>query len=243
MVWFAHKPAVWLCGLALGAAALGSQAAGLQISPTGLSLPAKQRAGVFTLTNTGSRPLTAQVRVYRWEQDEQGKDVLTPSREVIASPPMVKLAAGGEQQFRVIRAKLEGQKEEAYRLVVDELPSPQDQVKKGLQFVLRYSVPLFLNQVESPEAALQWHIRHTPDGRALLTAENTGAAHAQLSNIALENGKNRQSLIGGLAGYVLPGKTWQYSLDSSAAAAARQGKLSVTVNGRTVKPEVRVAAR
>lgn len=243
MLWFTQKPVRLLCGMMLGAAALGSHAAGLQISPTGLSLPAKQRAGIFTLTNTGGQPLTAQVRVYRWDQDENGKDVLTPSKEVIASPPMVKLAAGGVQQFRVIRTKPAVQAEEAYRLVVDELPPPQAKQKKGLQFVLRYSVPLFLNQTENPEAALQWHIRNAPGGRMLLTAANTGTAHAQLSNIAVQTGKGRHNLVNGLAGYALPGKTWQYSLDSSASAAVRQGKLSVTVNGRTVQPEVRFAAR
>lgn len=241
MVWFTHKPAGLLCGLALGAAALCSQAAGLQISPTGLALPAKQRAGIFTLTNTGTQPLTAQVRVYRWDQDDTGKDVLTPSQAVVASPPMVKLAAGGSQQFRVIRAQPAGAAEEAYRLVVDELPAP-DKPQKGLQFVLRYSVPLFLNQTENPETVLQWRAQSTSDGKVLLTAANTGTAHAQLSNIAVENGKSRRSLAGGLVGYVLPGKTWQYSLNTS-AAALRQGKLSVTVNGRIIQPEVQFAAR
>lgn len=241
MVWFTHKPAGLLCGLALGAAALCSQAAGLQISPTGLTLPAKQRAGIFTLTNTGTQPLTAQVRVYRWDQDGTGKDVLTPSQAVVASPPMVKLAAGGSQQFRVIRAQPAGVAEEAYRLVVDELPAP-DKPQKGLQFVLRYSVPLFLNQTENPETVLQWRAQSTSDGKVLLTAANTGTAHAQLSNIAVENGKSRHSLAGGLVGYVLPGKTWQYSLNTS-AAALRQGKLSVTVNGRIIQPEVQFAAR
>lgn len=240
MQWFNPKPVHLLCGLLLGASALGSYAAGLQISPTGLSLPAKQRAGLFTLKNTGSQPLTAQVRVYRWEQDAQGKDVLTPSKAVIASPPMVKLSAGGTQQFRVIRTAPAGQTEEAYRLIVDELPSAQDKQKKGLQFVLRYSVPVFLNQTEYPEAKLQWRVQNTPEGKILLTATNIGTAHAQLSNISVQTAKGKVNLVSGLAGYALPGKTWRHQLDSS---AWRQGKLSVNVNGRTVQPEVKVAVR
>ncbi len=241
MFWFTRKPARLLCGILLGAAALGSQAAGLQISPTGLSLPIKQQAGVFTLTNTSSQPMTAQVRVYRWEQDEAGKDVLIPSNAVIASPPMVKLAAGSVQQFRIIRALPAGPTEEAYRLIVDELPPSQDLPKKGLQFVLRYSVPLFLNQTENPETTLQWRAHSTAGGKTLLTATNTGTAHAQLSNISVRSGSSSRNLVGGLAGYVLPGKTWQYTLDIP-VSVLRQSKLNVTVNSIPTQAEVQIAA-
>ncbi|QEY25897.1 fimbrial biogenesis chaperone [Neisseria zalophi] len=240
MQWSKLKPV--LTGIALSAFAFGSHAAGLQISPTGLSLPAKQRAGIFTLTNTDSAPLTAQVRVYRWTQDENGQDVLTPTRDVIASPPMVKLAAGGVQQFRVIRAQPAKAAEEAYRLVVDELPAPDKQPQKGLQFVLRYSVPLFLNQSEDPNTQLQWEAEAS-GGKVILKAKNIGAAHAQLSHIVFNRAADNtdKNLVAGLAGYILPGKTGQYTLDIS-PAALRQGQLSVTVNGRPTRPEVRFAA-
>ncbi|WP_107688899.1 fimbrial biogenesis chaperone [Neisseria wadsworthii] len=234
-----YQKACLLAGLALGAVS-GAFAAGLQVSPTGLSLPVKQRAGVFTLTNTGGKPLTAQVRVYRWRQDDKGKDVLTPSGDVVASPPMVKLAAGGSQQFRVIRTKPTGQHEEAFRLVVDELPAPEEKPAASLQFVLRYSIPLFLNQTDSPEANLQWRVERAPDGKAVLTVKNIGKAYAQLSNLSVKTGSKEQTLINGLAGYVLPGNTWKNTLDA-APASFKNGGLSATVNGRQIKPEVQGA--
>ena len=94
-----------LVGMLTAAVVLQSHAAGLQVSPTSLSLPAKQRAGIFTLGNTGKEPLTAQVRVFRWTQDANGGEILEPTDAVIASPPMVKLEAGMQQQFRVMRVK------------------------------------------------------------------------------------------------------------------------------------------
>ncbi|MFS6938075.1 molecular chaperone [Neisseria animaloris] len=237
-----NKSLPLLLGITMGAASLFSHAAGLQISPTSLSLPAKQRAGIFTLSNTGKEPLTAQVRVFRWEQDEKGENILTPSTAVVASPPMVKLSAGGVQQFRIIRTQPAGSAEEAYRLVVDELPAPEKKPKNGLQFVLRYSVPLFLNQTENPETQLQWQIQSAKNGKALLTVQNVGFAHAQLSNITFQTAteKNKLSLVNGLAGYVLPGKKWQTTLDVS-PSALRKGTLSVTVNGQQTLPEVRFA--
>lgn len=234
-----YQKACLLAGLALGTVSCAF-AAGLQVSPTSLSLPAKQRAGVFTLTNTGGKPLTAQVRVYRWNQDSEGKDVLTPSGDVVASPPMVKLAAGGAQQFRVIRTKPAGQYEEAFRLVVDELPAPEEKPGGSLQFVLRYSIPLFLNQTDSPEASLQWRVQRSPDGKAVLIVKNIGKVYAQLSHLSVKTGGKEQTLVNGLAGYVLPGNTWTNTLDA-APASFKNGGLSATVNGRQIKPEVQSA--
>lgn len=232
-----------LVGMLAAVGAFHAHAAGLQVNPTSLSLPAKQRAGIFTLGNTGSEPLTAQVRVYSWSQDEKGNEVLTPTDAVIASPPMVKLEAGAKQQFRVIRIRpSEKPVEEAYRLIVDELPAPQAKPRKGLQFVMRYSLPLFTNVQNNAEAKLYWRAEKTANGKTVLVAENSGTAHAQLSNINLQTASAKEplTLAGGLAGYVLPGNIWKRELDVSPAVFS-QGRLNATVNGGATQPEVRFA--
>ncbi len=50
-----------LVGMLAAVGAFHAHAAGLQVNPTSLSLPAKQRAGIFTLGNTGSEFLFAPV--------------------------------------------------------------------------------------------------------------------------------------------------------------------------------------
>lgn len=235
MIWSKYQTI--LLGMMLSMAALGSHAAGLQVSPTNLSLPANQRAGIINLTNISNEPIVVQTRVYRWEQDSQGKDILTASNDIVASPPMVKLAAESTQQFRIIRAKPAGSSEEAYRLIIDELPSPEQKPKKGLQFMLRYSLPVFINQIANPEPSLQWQVQNAPNGKTLLTIKNMGTSYAQLSNLTLVSNQKEQKLISGLAGYVLPNKTGQYTLDIS-PTLLRQGKISVIINGRPTQPEV-----
>lgn len=212
-------------------------AAGLQVSPTTLSLPNKQRAGVFTLSNTGDKAMTAQVRVYRWTQDSDGNDVLTPSGDVVASPPMVKLAVGGTQQFRVIRTKPASAHEETFRLIVDELPAADETPSAGLQFVLRYSIPLFLNRGDAADTQLQWRVSQTAEGKTQLSVKNIGTHTAQLSSMKLAD----VNLAGGLAGYVLAGNTWTATFDVP-PSAFKDGKLSVTINGQQVTPEVQGAA-
>lgn len=223
-------------------AAPAAQAAGLQVSPVSLFLPASQQATVVTLTNTGGEALTAQVRVFRWTQDEQGQDVYTPDNGVVASPPMLRMAAGAEQQLRLIRTGPPSAEETAYRVVIDELPPPQHTPRSGLNFVLRYSLPLFLNQSENPPTQLHWQWRAV-GSKTELSARNTGAAYAQLGRIALigADGQEIRLLVDGLAGYVLPGRTWRRVFDAS-PAEMRQGGLSVKINDRIEKPEVEFAA-
>lgn len=223
-------------------AAPAAQAAGLQVSPVSLFLPASQQAAVVTLTNTGGEAMTAQVRVFRWTQDEQGQDVYAPDHGVVASPPMLRLAPGAEQQLRLIRTGPPAAEEAAYRVVIDELPPPQHTPRPGLNFVLRYSLPLFLNQSENPPTQLHWQWRAV-GGKTELSARNHGTAYAQLGRIALTaaDGKEIRPLVDGLAGYVLPGRTWRRVFDV-APAEVRQGSLSVQVNDRIEQPEVEFAA-
>ena len=168
-------------------------------------------------------------------------EVLEPTDAVIASPPMVKLEAGAQQQFRVMRVKpSDKQTEEAYRLIVDELPAPDAKPRKGIQLVMRYSLPLFVNVQNNAEPKLQWRAEKAANGKAVLVAENTGNAHAQLSNITFQT-KDALMLASGLAGYVLPGNTWKRELEVS-PASLNPGRLNATVNGMPIQTEVRFAA-
>ncbi|UWX04754.1 molecular chaperone [Pseudoxanthomonas sp. NC8] len=74
------------------------------------------------------------------------QDQLAPTRDLVASPAILEVAAGERQLVRLIRPRAEpSASEAAYRLVIDELPAdasaPRD---PGLRFLLRYSVPVFV---------------------------------------------------------------------------------------------------
>lgn len=213
-------------------------AAALQISPVGLSLSAKQQAGAFTLGNVGNTPLTAQVRVFGWSQNAQGEDILKPTNAVVVSPPMVQLPPKGKQQFRVMRTQAAGEKEQAFRLIVDELPAPTDKPQKGIQLVLRYSVPVFLNSTENPKATLQWAVEADPSGKgSILVVRNVGAVRAQLGRmwVDLGEGKKPIEISQGLFGYVLSGNTLRRPVAAS-PKQLRSGAFTAMVNSHETKP-------
>ena len=112
---------VALLALCLLAAATAG-ATSLQVAPTSLQLEARQRAGELWLTNSGTSPVTLQVRVFRWVQQD-GQEQLLPTDEVMATPPMQELAAGQQQLVRVMRPDSEPPPAQRhYRLIVDEVP-------------------------------------------------------------------------------------------------------------------------
>jgi len=230
------------CALGLALLSGTAAASGLQVSPVMLNLQARQNADGLWLSNTGDKVLHAQVRVYRWTQ-EGGEEQLTPSRDLLLSPPMLEIAAGGRQLVRVIRVGAPpsgaGAVEQAYRISVDELPVT-DGGGKGLNFVLHYSLPVFVEPAGSPAPAprLDWSM-HQEGDQAVLEVANNGTGHAQLSQIDFTDSRGKKiSITDGLLGYVLPGAHMRWVLEPSAKAFAGGGTFHARINGEAVTQPV-----
>ncbi len=222
------------------------EASGLQVSPVMLSLQARQNAEGLWLSNTGDQVLHAQVRVYHWTQ-EGGEEQLTPSRGLLVSPPMLEIAAGSRQLVRVIRvgAPPSGTAavEDAYRISVDELPV-DTQGGKGLNFVLHYSLPVFVEPAGKGSTApeLHWSLRRE-DGHAVLVVSNSGDGHAQLSQLSFTDSQGGKVIVSdGLLGYVLPGAQMHWALKSPADAFVGGGTLHARINGEAVTQPISLAS-
>jgi len=222
---------LWIGALAL--LATSAFGAGLQVTPVSLRLVAARNADGLTLSNAGTERLQAQVRVYQWTQSD-GKDQLTPSDGLVISPPMLTIEPGAEQLVRVIRTgpPPAGAAEQAYRLAIDELPGETND-KGGLQFVLHYSVPVFLEPKGAPPQApqLSWQLL-SEGGKAVLQVANAGTLHAQLAQVRyVAPSGNRVVIHDGLLGYVLPGATMRWPLNQPSSAFAGSGTFEAMING------------
>src|SRR3546814_8536298 len=76
-----------------------SFAVSLQVSPVSLRMQGEQTASALWLSNTGKSALHAQVRIFHWTQ-AGGNDKLTPTTDLVASPPMVSIEPGKRQLVR-----------------------------------------------------------------------------------------------------------------------------------------------
>lgn len=79
-----------------------ASAASIQASPVLIDLAAPASASIINLRNTGDKAVKAQVRVFRWSS-VAGKDQLTPTNDVVASPPILSLNPNADFTVRVVR--------------------------------------------------------------------------------------------------------------------------------------------
>lgn len=223
--------AAWLIALlAAGSPYTDAFAASLQLAPTSLTLPPAQSAGGLWISNTGTDTVQVQARVYAWTQHD-GEETLQPTDTVMISPPMRALAPGERQLIRFVRrTPTPPSKELAYRVIVDELPTPNTQ-RSGMQFVLRYSVPVFVLPTTPAAPLPEPQMRLVTDGDGTrLEVRNSGSLHAQLADLSYADAAHTTSIKGGLVGYVLAGQTMRWSLPEPADTYA-DGTFSARING------------
>lgn len=225
-----------LLAAALCCGAGAAAAASLQISPVSIRFAAEQRAAGITLQNLGETTIYGQVRVYRWDQQD-GEDVLTPTRDLLASPPIVKIAPQSDQSVRLVQATPGvGGAEQSYRVLIDEIAGSDNPAGKGVDIRLRYSVPVFMAAAGAltPEA-LVWQVLRKA-GNWTLRIRNRGQRHAQIGSLSLTNQAGAQFQVGkGLFGYVLAGREreWRLPVDPQADLSGPLSA-SVVVNARPV---------
>lgn len=212
-----------------------AQASGLQVAPVAVTLTAAKASDALTLSNVGDAPLHAQVRVYRWRQGENDGEVIEPTGDLVVSPPMIVLQPGGHQLVRVIRAGAApdaGTPEATYRIVVDELPIAEGK-GGGLNFVLRYSLPVFvLPAGPAVEPDLRWDLVEL-NGAIALQVANSGGRHAQVADVALVGADGTRTVLApGLLGYALPGSTRTWTTAVPWPAPAQDSSLEVRINGQ-----------
>lgn len=241
-----------LAALVIFAAAPAS-AAGLQVTPISLDIPAQEQSQAMFLSNSGKTVLRAQVRVQAWTQSG-GAEKLEATREIVASPPIVEIAPGARQMVRIVRLQpAPAGQEKTYRLIIDELPGvdgAQAPSAAGLQFLLRYSVPVFVlpsaaagSAALAPASAangampladvtrLSASVKANGAEASTLVIANIGARRAKISQLAyVDTRGQRNILFPGLMGYVLAGQTMQWPLPLPLPALKSGGAFKAKFN-------------
>ncbi|MDD3450098.1 MAG: molecular chaperone [Gammaproteobacteria bacterium] len=232
-------------GLLWAVLPLAAGASGLSVMPAGVEFAAGQGVQGLWLSNTGTTPIDVQLRLFQWTQ-EAGDDRLTPSTRLVVSPPMTRIAPGQRQLVRIIRTRAGASpapagREQSFRLLVDELPPAVTEPAEppaGLNFVLRFSVPVFVapDIAPAPSAPARLSLERAPSGPVRLQARNPTPRRLQLADLRLLDGAGETVFARpGLLGYVLAGteRSWPLELEAGTWAAAKE--IRIRINGETVR--------
>ena len=220
----------WIVGLWAMSLAWPVAAANLQISPVMINLRAGQGATGITMQNMGEATVYGQVRVYLWEQKD-GDDVLTPTQDVVASPPIIQIEPKNSQMIRLVRRSQQLPAGELYyRILIDEIPKDDNGPASGVDIRLRYSVPMFVLPADERAApALAWAV-YKKDDHWMLRVRNSGTQRAQIGALVLSNAAGKQfDIAPGLFGYVLAGNVREWRLPTPGEADL-SGTLGVKAN-------------
>ena len=188
-------------------------AANLGVSPVRVTLSESQKTGAITVLNKSTEPVSIQLEVLSWSQEE-GKDVLTPTREILATPPIFTIPAGASQLIRIgLRRVPEMQREQTYRIILQELPAPLSSEFNGARMMMRISLPVFVLPKLATKPVLLWKAIRTLDGGLKISLTNNGNAHIQIADFSLSQpGSSQPWQTQKTSEYILPGQSRDWIL-------------------------------
>jgi fimbrial chaperone protein len=184
------------------------------ISPLRVELSARAQTGALTIRNQEATPVVVQAEAMLWEQVD-GEDRLSPTRDVLVSPPVFTIPANGSQLVRVaLRQPADAQRELAYRLILTEVPQQASPEFTGLNVALRLSLPIFVAPASLASPRLEWSAARNADGAITITARNAGNAHGRVLSFSVAPATGTAAaILQDAAAYVLPGQSRTWTLD------------------------------
>ncbi len=138
--------------------------------------------------------------------------------------------------MRVVRIKPEPiSGEKTYRIILDELPKPIDSRKasQGVNVLLRSSLPVFVVNKDAI-TQLNWKI-DAKQNDTFLNISNIGNRHALLNDLILVDNTENNSYpikVNTVNGYILSGKSKNYSINNFTYQPNHKYSISLTVNGK-----------
>lgn len=227
---------------ALAACNAASAQTSLRVQPVTVEVLSPSQATSVSLQNTGTNPVSLQLRVFEWTQAADGSEVIRPTTDVVASPPAATIPGNTTYTIRIARtAGAVTKGERSYRLWIDEIPVTANAGadKAAVDVRLRYDMPLFFRAPEA-KADLAW-TAYRSGGTLVVQAANRGNSHARVVGLVLGD-----AAIGkGLMGYVLPGSTRRWSAPAGARlpAAGADVTLVTEVDDVEVRKTLQIANR
>jgi fimbrial chaperone protein len=203
----------------------------LVTSNTRLDFEAGDNVQAITISNPANATIRVQARILRWH-DSGTADIYSPTTDIGFSPALFSLAPQASQFIRLVVLAPRSESETAYRLVIDQLPDAP--TARRVDFPVRLIIPVFVDAYDRKAAPhLTWRA-HTDHGRATLSAFNSGAVHARLSDLTYTFEGRPHTIMAGLAGYVLPGEShsWTFPFHSASleiVAVTEQGVIHQSI--------------
>ena len=181
-----------------------SYAGSYSIQPVRATLSAVQKVDALTVTNQGTEVANIQLELMRWTQDEKGADVFEPTKDILATPPILAIQPNAKQVIRLgLRRPPATDSEQTYRLFLKELPSPPKEGFTGLKVALNMSIPIFVLPNVKLTPQITWRLAVNAQKQLILYSHNQGKSHIQVANFTLKTEEKMLVSAQQVANYML----------------------------------------
>jgi fimbrial chaperone protein len=194
---------------ALGSPLLGAPAVAgsFQIDPVKVEVSSDRKTGSVTIRNDASAPVTVRGYALGWTQKD-GEDVYSDLPDVIVSPPVFTIPAGGKQVVRVgLRSAAAPS---SYRLILEEVPAANS--GSGIQVALRLNLPLYILEKAGSAGDLAWSAVQQADRSWQLEAVNRGTGYVQVDTAEARRQTGISLPATMWLGAVLPGSSRRWTI-------------------------------
>ncbi len=190
-----------------------AQTNGIAFSPLKVEFKSPQNVESITINNNSNEQKVYQIDLLQWNQ-ENGKEILTKTKNLIASPLVVKINPRSKQIIRLGTKGLEQtSQEQAYRIIFNQIPLNGP---KGVQVLTNISIPIFVqakNDLDLKNVSQYVMMKPRSQNGKLtnLYIQNNFNEHIKVIGTKItQNGKliNTEKKLN----YVLPSKTSDYLL-------------------------------
>jgi fimbrial chaperone protein len=189
-----------------------SFAGSFSVSPVRADFSPTTKSVALTLRNEGDEPVAVQAEIFKWQQPN-GEQQLTPSRDLVVSPALFELKPGERQVIRVILRKvIEGEVENTYRLILQEVPKSGQTGINELTVLLRISLPVFVLPANPVSPSLSWSLITDETQAPILQVRNSGGQHTRLFGVSVFDKAGKVVVSSKEPSYLLVGESLRWAL-------------------------------
>ena len=192
-------------------------AANFTLSPVRLFFQPGQKTDIINIKNNSTEEIKLQVSSFTWSQDENAKDVITATNDLIVFPKLLSVSPGETRLLRVGSRTNSDTQEKLYRIYIEELPGTRETKDNqvSIRTLTKAGIPVFIRpHQERTEGSIS--TTNLESGVFNLSFKNNGNVHFMIRSVRVKGiSKAGNTVIEReIAGWYLhPTHTKAYSLE------------------------------
>ncbi len=157
---------------------------GFRIAPIKVVFSGNVRSAIVTIINDDKKRFKFEAKLVEWKQDEEGKDLYTPSKDIIYYPKVITVEPEKRRAIRLGVKMPPAGVERTYRIFIQGVPEDIKKKATAVHIALRFGVPVFVKPVREKVAG-DIEKMELNDGALLITIKNSGNVHFRINTIGV----------------------------------------------------------